>query len=66
MENKEGENFTINRQRIKIYLGHAESVHEVVEAYHVDEVLVIRKFASCHDVKLSASWEATQGVCSRQ
>nr|XP_004243959.1 uncharacterized protein LOC101262435 [Solanum lycopersicum] len=37
-ENKKGANFTFNRQRIKIYLGHAESVHEVVDAYHPDEV----------------------------
>ena len=37
-ENQEGARFTVNRQRIKIYLGHAESVHEVVEAYSLDEV----------------------------
>ena len=37
-ENKEGAKFTFNGQRIKIYLGHAESAHEVVEAYHLDEV----------------------------
>ena len=36
-ENKEGERFTVNNQRNKIYLGHAESAHEVVEAYHLDE-----------------------------
>ncbi|XP_015075406.1 uncharacterized protein LOC107019410 [Solanum pennellii] len=38
LENKEGAKFTVNEQRIRIYLGHAESVHEVVEAYHLDEV----------------------------
>ena len=36
--NKEGAKFTVHGQRIKIYLGHAESVHEVVEAYFLDEV----------------------------
>ena len=30
---KENEKFTVNEQRIKIYLGHAESVHVVVETY---------------------------------
>ena len=38
LENKEGASFTVNGQRIKIYLGHAESAHEVVEAYYFDEV----------------------------
>ncbi|XP_015054789.1 uncharacterized protein LOC107001144 [Solanum pennellii] len=35
LENKEGTRFTFNGQRIKIYLGHSESVHEVIEAYHI-------------------------------
>ena len=30
LENNEGEKFTVNGQRIKIYIGDAESVHEVV------------------------------------
>ncbi|XP_069147087.1 uncharacterized protein [Solanum lycopersicum] len=38
LENKERARFMVNGQRIKIYLGHAESAHEVVEAYHLDEV----------------------------
>ena len=38
LENKEGMKFAVNGQRIKIYLGHAESAHEVVEVYHLDEV----------------------------
>ncbi len=38
LENKEGAKFIVNGQRIKIYLGHIESIHEVVEAYHVNEV----------------------------
>ena len=38
LENKEVPKFTVNGQRINIYLGHAESVHEVVKAYHLDEV----------------------------
>ena len=38
LENKEGARFTINGQRIKIRLGHAESTHETVEAYYLDEV----------------------------
>ena len=38
LENKEGAKSTVNEQKIKIYVGNAESAHEVVEAYHVDEV----------------------------
>ena len=38
LENKEVAKFMDNGQWIKIYLGHAESVHEVVEAYPLDEV----------------------------
>ena len=66
LENKERARFMVNGQRIKIYLGHAESAHEVVEAYHLDEVRVIKCLASCRNVKSSASWEATQCVSSSQ
>ena len=38
LENKEGVQFKVNRQRIKIYLGHAETANEVMEAYNLDEV----------------------------
>ena len=38
LENKEGAKFSVNGQRIKIYQGYVESVHEVFEAYHLDEV----------------------------
>ena len=38
LENKEGEKFMVNGQRIKIYLGHEKSVHEVVEKPRLDEV----------------------------
>ena len=38
LETKEGVRFKVNGQRIKIYLGHAESASEVIEAYHLDEV----------------------------
>ena len=38
LEIKEGASFTVNGQRIKMYLGHAESAHEVVEASDVYEV----------------------------
>ena len=38
LENKEGTNFTLNMQKIKIYQGNGESMHEVVEAYILDEV----------------------------
>ncbi|KAK4737398.1 hypothetical protein R3W88_001095 [Solanum pinnatisectum] len=38
LENSEGTRFKVNGQRIKINLGNAESVQEVVEAYYVDEV----------------------------
>ena len=55
LENKGGVRFQVNRQRLKIYLGHAENANEVVEVYHLDEVLVIKSLASCRDVKSSAS-----------
>ena len=35
LENKEGARFTVNRQRIKVYLGHAEKENEVIETYHI-------------------------------
>ena len=38
LKDKEGAKFTVNGQRIKIYLGHTKSVHEVVEDYHLYEV----------------------------
>ena len=38
LETKEGVRFKMNGQRIKIYLGHAESSDKVIEAYHLDEV----------------------------
>ena len=38
LETKEGVRFKVNGQRIKIYLGHAESAYEVIEAYHLNEV----------------------------
>ena len=33
---KEGVRFKMNRDRIKIYFGHAESANEVIKAYHLD------------------------------
>ena len=66
LENNEGAKFTVNGQRTKIYLGHAESVHDVVEAYRLDEVQVIKDLVSCRDIKSRASWEETQGVSSSQ
>ena len=38
LENKDSARFTVNGQIIKTYLGHVESVHEVVEVYLLDEV----------------------------
>ena len=38
LENKDGTRFVVNGQRIKIYLGNAETVQEVIEAYNLDEV----------------------------
>ena len=38
LETKEGVQFKVNGQRIKIYFGHAESTNEGIEAYHLDEV----------------------------
>ena len=34
---KEGVRFKVNRDRINLYFGHAGSVNEVIEAYHIDE-----------------------------
>ena len=38
LETKEGVQFKVNGQGIKIYFGHAELANEVIEAYHLDEV----------------------------
>ncbi|WMV49904.1 hypothetical protein MTR67_043289 [Solanum verrucosum] len=38
LENTDGTRFVINGQRIKIYLGNAEIVQEVIETYNLDEV----------------------------
>ena len=38
LENKEGVRFKVNGQRIKIYLGHAETTNKLIEAYNLDEV----------------------------
>ena len=47
-------------------MGHAQSVHEVVEAYLLDEVYVIKGSLSYRDVKSSTFWEATQCASSIQ
>ena len=39
---KEGVWFNMNRDRIKHYFGHKASGNEVIEAYHLDEVRVIK------------------------
>ena len=38
LENKEGMRFKVNGQRLKIYLGHAQTAKEVIKAYHLDKV----------------------------
>ena len=38
LENKEGARFRVNKQRIKIYLGHVKNANEVLEAYHLYKV----------------------------
>ena len=60
LETKEVVRFKVNGQRIKIYFEHAESENEVIEAYNLDEVLVIKCPQSCHNIKSGACWEATQ------
>ena len=55
LENKEGSRFLANEQRIKIYLEHAESSHEVANTYYLDEVSVIKGLGSCRDVISSDS-----------
>ena len=57
---KEGVRFKRNRDRIKLYLKHKASGNEVIEAYHLDEVLVIKGPKSCRDIKSGSCWEATQ------
>ncbi|XP_069150428.1 uncharacterized protein [Solanum lycopersicum] len=50
LETKEGVWFKVNGKRIKIYFGYAESANEVIEAYYVDEVLVIKCPRLCRHV----------------
>ena len=38
LENNECVRFKVNRQRIKLYIGHAKNANDVVESYHLDEV----------------------------
>ena len=38
LQNRDGTRFMVNGQRIKIYLGNAETVQKVIEAYNLDEV----------------------------
>ena len=35
LETKEGVQFKMNGERIKLYFGHTASVNEVIEAYHL-------------------------------
>ena len=42
LRTKEGVWFKVNGERIKLYFGHTTSVNEVIEAYHLDEGLVIK------------------------
>ena len=60
LETKEGVRFKVNGQRIKSYFGHAESTNEVIEAYYLGEVLVIKCPQSFREVKSSVCWEANQ------
>lgn len=64
MENSEGTRFMLNGQWIKIYLGYVDSVQEVVKAYYIDKVCVIKSPNLCRDVKSSTSLEATKDVQS--
>ena len=38
LETKEGVWFNVNRERTKIYFGHAESANALIEEYHLCEV----------------------------
>lgn len=53
LEKKDDTRFIVNGQRIKIYLGHAESVHAVVQAYHIDEVWLIKGHVLYRNIKSS-------------
>ena len=37
LKTKEGVQFKVYRERIKLYFGYTASVNEVIEAYHLDE-----------------------------
>ena len=54
LKTKERMRFKVNGERIKLYFGHTASVNEVIQAYHLDEGLVIKCPKSCRDVKSSA------------
>ena len=42
LETKEEVWFKVNGERIKLYFGHTTSVNEAIEAYNLDEGLVIK------------------------
>ena len=51
---KEGVRFKRNRDRIKLCFGHKASGNKVIEAYHLDEVRVIKCPQSYRDAKSGA------------
>ena len=57
---KEGMQFQRNRDWMKLYFKHKASGNEVIEAYHLDEVWVIKGPQPCRDIKSGACWEETQ------
>ena len=60
LETKEGVRFKMNGHWIKIYFGYTESANKVIEAYHLDEVWVIKCLQLCRDVKSGVVWKAIQ------
>lgn len=57
LENNERTWFKVNGQKIKINMGKLENVRVVKDNY-LDEVNVIKRPESFHNVKSSTAWEA--------
>lgn len=51
LKNGEGKRFKVKGKRIKMNMGKAENVQQVVEVYYLDEISVINKPMLCRNVK---------------
>lgn len=50
--------FKVNGQRVKQYIGTTKEIRSY-RRLNLDEVLVVKRVGSCHEVKLGTSLEAT-------